>query len=144
MPGVQSLPRAGRRHTAFRSTRPINYPPLPEGLSIDAASGSVSGAQIGGQGTYAPSIIVTDSTNAQASRQIAFAIKGANRFLAKIFPTNSIFHHRMDYATTGLPVDTSPAAPIYSGYLSETVKPFFRQHLEQPVPERDSVVLGAL
>ncbi len=111
-----------------------NYPPLPEGLSIDAASGSVSGAQIGGQGTYAPSIIVTDSTNAQASRQIAFAIKGANKFLAKIFPANSIFHHRMDYATTGLPVDTSPAAPIYSGYLSATVKPFFGNNSNLPFP----------
>jgi hypothetical protein len=28
-----------------------NYPPLPEGMSIDTASGSVSGARIGGQGT---------------------------------------------------------------------------------------------
>ncbi|HLY06442.1 MAG TPA: Ig domain-containing protein [Rhizomicrobium sp.] len=102
-----------------------NYPPLPEGLSIDAASGLISGAQIGGQGIYSPSIVVTDSTNAKASRQIAFAIDGANTFLATIFPANSIFHHRVDQATTGLPVDTSPAAPIYSGYLSSTVKPFF-------------------
>ncbi|HEX4077388.1 MAG TPA: Ig domain-containing protein [Rhizomicrobium sp.] len=102
-----------------------NYPPLPEGLSIDPSSGLISGNQIGGQGTYSPLIIVTDSTGAQASRQIAFAIDGANKFLAKIFPASSIFHHRVDYATTGLPVDTSPAAPMYSGYLSETVKPFF-------------------
>lgn len=111
-----------------------NYPPLPEGLSIDPASGLISGAQIGGQGTYAPSIIVTDSDNAQASRQIAFAINGANRFLAKIFPSNSIFHHRVDAAMTGLPVDTSPAAPIYSGYLSSTVKPFFGDTSNYPFP----------
>jgi len=111
-----------------------NYPPLPEGLSIDAASGSVSGVQIGGQGTYSPSIVVTDSSNAHASRQIAFAIDGANGFLANIFPTNSIFHHRVDYATTGLPVDTSPAAPMYSGYLSETVKPFFGNTSNSPFP----------
>jgi len=102
-----------------------NYPPLPEGLSIDAGSGIISGAEIGGQGTYIPRIIVTDSTDAQASQQITFAIEGANTFLATIFPANSIFHHRVDQATTGLPVDTSPAAPIYSGYLSATVKPFF-------------------
>src|SRR5579871_2451186 len=77
-----------------------NYPPLPEGLSIDSGSGIISGAEIGGQGTYSPRLIVTDSTDAQASRQISFAIDGANAFLAKIFPANSIFHHRVDYATT--------------------------------------------
>lgn len=110
------------------------YPPLPEGLSIDPATGLVSAAQIGGQGTYSPRIIVTDSDDAQASRQIAFAIDGANKFLAKIFPANSIFHHRVDYQTTGLPVDVSPAAPIYSGYLSETVKPFFGNTSNSPFP----------
>jgi hypothetical protein len=101
------------------------YPPLPEGLSIDPNSGAISGSQIGGQGTYIPRIIVTDSAQAEASQQISFAINGSNAFLAQIFPSNSIFHHRVDYATTNLPVDTSPAAPIYSGYLGSTVKPFF-------------------
>jgi hypothetical protein len=131
--GTQGAAYAGCTIIASGGTPPYtfsfdttdNYPPLPEGLSIDLGSGAVSGAQIGGQGTYSPRIIVTDSTKAQASRQIAFAIDGANSFLAQIFPTNSIFHHRMDIATTGLPVDTSPAAPMYSGYLSSTVKPFF-------------------
>jgi len=101
------------------------YPPLPEGLSLNAATGQISSAQIGGQGTYIPDFIVTDSKNNQANRQISFAIDGANKFLAKIFPATSMFHHRVDEAETGLPVDTSPAAPIYSGYLSATVKPFF-------------------
>ena len=49
----------------------------------------------------------------------------ATRSSANIFPSDSIFHHRVDAATTGLPVDTSPAAAIYSGYLSSTIKPFF-------------------
>jgi hypothetical protein len=131
--GTQGKPYAGCAIAATGGTPPYkfsinetdNFPPLPEGLSLDAENGLVSGAQIGGQGTYIPRFIVTDSANAKASRQIAFAITGANKFLAKIFPSTSIFHHRVDAATTGLPVDTSPAAPIYSGYLPETVKAFF-------------------
>jgi hypothetical protein len=140
--GTQGKAYAGCTIAATGGTPPYtfstdgtnNYPPVPEGLSLDATSGLISGAQIGGQGTYAPSLIVTDSDNNQASRQIAFAIKGANKFLAKIFPSNSMFHHRVDVAMTGLPVDTSPAAPIYSGYLSATVKPFFGNTSNSPFP----------
>jgi hypothetical protein len=98
---------------------------LPEGLSLSASTGVISSPLIGGQGTYTPELIVTDSSNAQATQQISFAIDGNNAFLAKIFPSTSIFHHRVDAATTGLPVDTSPAAPIYSAYLPAAVKPFF-------------------
>jgi hypothetical protein len=140
--GTQGQAYAGCTIAATGGTAPytfsidssLNHPPLPEGLSLDAASGVVSGKQIGGQGTYVPRIIVTDSTKAQASREIGFAITGANAFLAAIFPANSIFHHRVDAATTGLPVDTSPAAPIYSGYLPATVKPFFGNTSGKPFP----------
>jgi hypothetical protein len=102
-----------------------NYPPLPEGLSLNAATGQISSARIGGQGTYSPLLVVTDSAHSQATQQITFAINGDNAFLANIFPSTSIFHHRVDAASTSLPVDTSPAAAIYSGYLSATIKPFF-------------------
>jgi hypothetical protein len=140
--GIQGNAYAGCSITATGGVPPYafsidgtnNYPPLPEGLSLDAASGLVGGAEIGGQGTYFPRIIVTDGAGAQASRPIAFAIDGANRFLAKIFPANSIFHHRVDAAFSGLPVDASPAAPIYSGYLSATVKPFFGNTSASPFP----------
>ncbi|MGA9671681.1 MAG: hypothetical protein WBQ94_20895 [Terracidiphilus sp.] len=101
------------------------YSPLPEGMSLDASTGDITSSLIGGQGTYIPQLIVTDSTNAQATKAITFAINGSNAFLATIFPSTSIFHHRVDAATTGLPVDTSPAAPMYSGYLSASVRPFF-------------------
>jgi hypothetical protein len=139
--GIQGQAYAGCVILATGGTPPYrfsiainNYPPLPEGMSLNAANGLVSGAQIGGQGAYFPRIIVTDSVKAQAGRQIEFAINGANKFLATIFPSNSIFHHRVDAATTGLPVDKSPAAPIYSGYLTATVKPFFGNTSNSPFP----------
>ena len=115
------------------STNP-NYPPLPEGMSLDTSTGRISGAQIGGQGTYGPEFIVTDAAKTTATQQISLAIAGDNAFLASIFPSNSIFHHRVDAATTGLPVDTSPAAPIYSGYQSESIKPFFGNTSNAPFP----------
>ena len=131
--GTQNEGYSGCTITATGGTPPYtfsvstsaNYPPLPEGLTLDPTTGVISSAIIGGQGTYEPEIVVTDSTSAQATQQITFAINGSNAFLANIFPSDSIFHHRVDAASTGLPVDTSPAAAIYSAYLPATVKPFF-------------------
>jgi hypothetical protein len=110
---------------SFSVSTDANYPPLPEGLSLNAATGQISGARIGGQGTYSPLLIVADSMHTQATQQISFAINGNSLFLASIFPATSIFHHRVDASSTSLPVDMPPAAPIYSGYLSATIKPFF-------------------
>lgn len=103
-------------------------------MSLNASTGNISSSQIGGQGTYTPEFVVTDSANTQATQNIGIAINGNNAFLANIFPSTSIFHHRVDAATTGLPVDTSPAAPIYSGYLPATVKPFFGNNSNAPFP----------
>jgi hypothetical protein len=111
-----------------------SFPPLPEGMSLNATTGNVSSSLIGGQGTFAPVFVVADSTNAQATQNISVAINGNNAFLATIFPSTSIFHHRVDAATTNLPVDTSPAAPMYSGYLPATVKPFFGNDSNAPFP----------
>jgi hypothetical protein len=111
-----------------------NYPPLPEGMLLNSATGALSSAQIGGQGTYGPLFVVTDKSNTQANQQINIAINGNNAFLASIFPSTSIFHHRVDAAATSLPVDTSPAGAIYSGYLSETIKPFFGNTSNAPFP----------
>ena len=131
--GTQGSAYAGCTIAASGGTAPYtfsisssdSFPPLPEGMALDASTGKIGSALIGGQGTYIPQLIVTDAAHAQATKEISFAINGSNGFLATIFPSSSIFHHRVDAATTGLPVDTSPAAPMYSGYLSETIKPFF-------------------
>jgi Putative Ig domain len=120
-------------YTYSVSTNP-SFPPLPEGMSLNPTTGNISSALIGGQGTYTPEFIVTDSTGAQATQNIGIGINGNNAFLANIFPSNSIFHHRVDAATTSLPADTSPAAPIYSGYLTATVKPFFGNNSNAPFP----------
>ena len=111
----------------FSVTKSPSYASLPEGLSLNPSTGVISSALIGGQGTYGVQFNVTDSSSTQesASVLISFAIQGNNAFLSSIFPSNSIFHHRVDAATTSLPVDSSPAAPIYSGYRSATVKAFF-------------------
>jgi Putative Ig domain len=111
-----------------------NNPPLPEGMTLNASTGAISSSLVGGQGTYQPNFIVKDSASAQASQQITFAINGNNAFLANVFPSTSIFHHRVDAASTSLPVDTSPAAPIYSAYLPETIKPFFGNNSNLPFP----------
>jgi hypothetical protein len=101
------------------------YSTLPPGMTLNGSAGAISGSLIGGQGNYVAGIIVTDSVSDRVEQAISFAITGNNSFLANIFPSNSIFHHRVDAATTGLPVDTSPAAPIYSGYKSESLKVYF-------------------
>jgi hypothetical protein len=103
-------------------------------MSLNATSGIIISSLIGGQGTYTPEFIVMDSASNQATQDIAISINGNNAFLANIFPSTSIFHHRVDAATTNLPVDTSPAAPMYSGYLSATVKPFFGNNSNAPFP----------
>ncbi|MGA3135168.1 MAG: hypothetical protein ABSC88_04150 [Terracidiphilus sp.] len=112
-------------YTYSLSTDVTDYPPLPEGMSLNASTGEISSSLIGGQGTYIPEFVVKDSTGAEATQDISFAINGSNAFLASIFPSTSIFHHRVDAATTGLPVDTSPAAPIDPPYVTSTAKPFF-------------------
>ncbi|MGB9361472.1 MAG: putative Ig domain-containing protein, partial [Candidatus Sulfotelmatobacter sp.] len=140
--GTQGTAYAGCTIIASGGSSPYTYsvstssssPPLPEGMSLNPTTGNITSSLIGGEGTYTPEFVVTDSTTAQATQNISFAINGNNAFLANIFPSTSIFHHRVDAATTSLPVDTSPAAPMYSGYLSATVKPFFGNNSGAPFP----------
>lgn len=131
--GTQGTAYAGCTIVATGGTPPYTYSisasasisPLPEGMALNSSTGDVTSSLIGGQGTYTPEFVVKDSANTQATQSINLAINGDNAFLATVFPSTSIFHHRVDAATTSLPVDNSPAAPIYSGYLTSTIKPFF-------------------
>jgi len=109
----------------FSVVNSSSYAPLPEGMSLDLSTGLISSALVGGQGSYVVQFQVADAASRTATTALTFSIAGANGFLPSIFPPNSIFHHRVDAASTGLPVDTSPAAPIYSGYQSATIKAFF-------------------
>lgn len=131
--GTQGRAYAGCSIQASGGTPPYAFsvndangmPPLPEGMSLDERTGKITSSLIGGQGIYRPQIIVMDSTGAQTVADITIAINGNNAYLENIFPATSIFHHRVDAATTGLPVDTSPAAEIFKAYLPAVIRPFF-------------------
>ncbi|MGA3132482.1 MAG: hypothetical protein ABSD59_16885 [Terracidiphilus sp.] len=141
--GTQNTTYAGCTIVATSGTPPYtftidtngNNPPLPEGLILNQSTGAITAPIIGGQGTYMPQIIVTDSAGKQATAEIVFSINGSNAFMANIFPSNSIFHHRVDAATTGLPVDASPAAPIGSYYVNQNIRPFFGNRPNLPYPD---------
>jgi hypothetical protein len=140
--GIQLTPYAGCTISASGGTPPYtfsantstSYATLPEGMALNASTGVISSSLIGGQGNYGVQLIVTDATNTQATQLIDFAVQGNNSYLPAVFPSNSIFHHRVDAATTGLPVDTSPAAPISSDYAPETIKAFFGNAAYQNIP----------
>ncbi|MET3122918.1 hypothetical protein AAKU67_002527 [Oxalobacteraceae bacterium GrIS 2.11] len=140
--GTQGSAYGGCTISATGGTPPYKFcadtsgsnPTLPEGMVINSATGGISSALIGGQGYYGTKIVVVDSVNNVASKVIPFLINGSNGFLANIFPADSIFHHRVDALSTGLPVDNSPAAPINPAYLSSTFSAAFGNGYGAPWP----------
>ncbi len=95
---------------------------LPEGMTIDVSTGVISSSAVGGQGGYSFQVQVEDSAQATATATFVINVAGDSTYGGcDIFPADSIFHQRVDQ----LPVDTSPAAPIYSGYQSSHLRVFF-------------------
>jgi hypothetical protein len=115
----------GRPPYTFSVVSAAEVVPLPEGMTLNASTGVISSARVGGQGSYGVRLRVRDAAAATDDLDLTFGVEGRNAFLSAIFPADSIFHHRVDAASTGLPVDTSPAAPIYSAYQSASLKVFF-------------------
>jgi hypothetical protein len=140
--GTQGTAYAGCTVSATGGTPPYTfgvsqagkYAPLPEGITMDSATGAITSTKITGQGYYGTELVVMDSASNAAYRVVNFAINGDNKYLASIFPSNSIFHHRVDAATTGLPVDNSVAAPIASAYLKSPLQHFFGNEYSYPWP----------
>lgn len=121
---------------SFAVATDLSAPPLPEGMQLEACTGAVSSVQVGGQGYYEPMVVVTDAAGAHVSGPVKFSVAGRNGFLAQIFPSDSIFHHRVD----SLPLDTSPAAPIPAVYADAILRPFFGNTSGAPFPNGIPVV----
>jgi hypothetical protein len=99
------------------STAAGNYS-IPEGMNLNASTGAITSNYVGGTGHYTPTFTIQDSLGTVASLSgVTFAVNG-NYFNSCLPWAGSIFNQRVD----SLPVDTSPAAPIYSGYQASTIR----------------------
>ncbi len=125
---TQYQPYSAAAFTATGGTPPYTWSvtssdaTLPEGMSLNASTGVISASAVGGQGGYQFQIQVKDSLGATAASLFTINVAADNTLGGcSIFPADSIFHQRVD----SLPVDTSPAAPIYSAYQSSHLRVFF-------------------
>jgi uncharacterized repeat protein (TIGR01451 family) len=100
---------------------------LPEGMSLDPASGIVSATQVNGQGGYLVTVQVTDSATpspAVVTQQIPFGVYSDTSFAGcPMFPPDNIYNQPVSQ----LPVDTNPQHQIPSGYLNAKLHPDFGQ-----------------
>ncbi len=117
---------------------------LPEGMSLNPTTGVISsptvtgqvsdqiGDQVGGQGGYNFQVQVKDSQGLTATAFLTInVIADSTLGGCNIFPPDSIFHQRVD----SLPVDTSPAAPIPSAYITGNIIPSFGSYAGPSGPD---------
>jgi hypothetical protein len=103
-----------------------NYAALVEGLT-ESSAGVIGGA-VKGQGIYTTLFLVTDATGATISVPITFSIAGENSMDGCSYPADSIYYQNVSH----LPVDTSPAAPIYPAYVGSRIRVGFGQYGNGP------------
>jgi len=98
---------------------------LPEGMTLNAATGVVSATQVAGQGGYQVTIQVSDSASPAANTATAALNFGVDSDTSlagcQMFPPDSIYNQRVDR----LPVDTNPAHQIPASYLASPLHPDF-------------------
>jgi uncharacterized protein (TIGR03437 family) len=98
---------------------------LPEGMSLNPATGVVSASQVAGQGGYQVTLQVTDAakpTANTATRAIDFGVYSDTSLAGcQMFPPDSIYNQRAD----GLPADANPAHQIPASYLTSPIHPDF-------------------
>jgi len=98
---------------------------LPEGMSLNSATGVVNATQVNGQGGYAVTIQVTDSASPSqnvAAATLDFGVYSDTSLAGcQIFPADSIYNQKIDQ----LPVDTNAAHQIPASYLNNALHPDF-------------------
>ena len=98
---------------------------LPEGMSLDPATGVVSAAAVVGQGGYQVTVKVSDSAAPTANTATALLNFGVNSDTGlggcQMFPEDSIYNQRVDQ----LPVDKNPAHQIPASRLTSPLHPDF-------------------
>ena len=91
---------------------------LPEGMSLNPATGVVSATQVTGQGGYGVTVQVADSNSPAphvAAATINFGVTSDSSYGGcQMFPPDSIYNQRIDL----LPVDTDPSHQIPCAYLT--------------------------
>ena len=107
-----------------------SFAALPEGLSVNSSTGAITGT-VYGQGSYVTQFVAKDSLGSTATIKVKFSFAGDSTLGGcTLFPGDSIFHRNI----ASLPVDTSPAAPLYPGYLGAKVRAFFGNAPVGPTP----------
>ena len=104
-----------------------NWAALVEGLTLNPSSGAITGT-VAGQGVYNTLFQITDATGATVLQPITFSIAGNNTMAGCSYPADSIYYQNISQ----LPVDNSPSAQIYAGYLPSVIKAGFGQYGNGP------------
>jgi hypothetical protein len=129
MNGTQYLAYGGCTLSGSGGAAPVyswlttqNYSALPPGLVLNSSTGAITGTNYG-QGEYIVLFSFTDALGTSVNLSpVTFHLAGNNTFGGcSLFPSDSAFHINV----SGLPVDTSPAAPMLASYASHALYPQF-------------------